>query len=528
MARYDSISTILDDIERGACALPVFQRGYVWNGTKVRKLFASLYRGYPIGSLLAWEPVHEVKTRSNNTDKKPPRYLLIDGQQRMMSLFGVMRGKEPPYFDGKPGIFSGLYFNLEQESFEFYQGSKMKDDSLWIDVSELYTGNSTIGSIVDELQSETSDITKYVNRLSRLQRIKELELHIDEVKGEDKTEEIVSEIFQIVNQSGTNLSGGDIALAKICVDWDKARTTMQTKIDNWEKSGYKFKRDWLLRVMCATITGRAKFDNLKSEDTDEIKTGLKRAESHIDKILNRIDDSLGLSDDKVLFGKYTFPTIAAFLEFHGNNPTPKQWNRLIYWYVHASMWGRYSGSTESTLEKDLAIVRDSKTPDNVITSLIDALRDSRGSLDVEPNNFNKTAAGATFYPVLQLLTHLKGSKDLITGLPLRRGQLGNQAQLQKHHLFPQALMKEHGYEQNDWNSLANYCFLTAESNKKIGKRYPGDYFSDVANNHPGALESHWIPMDRRLWKIENYFEFLEERRNLLARATNDLLNGLLA
>ena len=521
------ISEILYDIERGSIALPVFQRGYVWNRRQVRELFLSLYKDYPVGSLLIWETEANVKTRGSMSEGANYNKLLLDGQQRMTSLYGVMKGEEPPFFDGDANLFTGLYFNLEKETFEFYHNTRMGNDPLWVDVTALYKGEIKIAKIMRGLQSRQLEKDEYYDRLENLRLIEKYDIFIDEVKGKDKTENVVSEIFQKVNQSGTNLSGGDIALAKICVDWDKARTTMQTKIDNWEKSGYKFKRDWLLRVMCATITGRAKFDNLKSEDTNEIKTGLKRAESHIDKILNRIDDSLGLSDDKVLFGKYTFPTIAAFLEFYGNNPTPKQWDRLIYWYVQASMWGRYSGSTESTLEKDLAIVRDSKTPDNVITSLIDALRDSRGSLDVEPNNFNKTAAGATFYPVLQLLTHLKRSKDLITGLPLRRGQLGNQAQLQKHHIFPKARLKEHGYKQNDWNSLANFCFLTAESNKKIGQQYPTDYFEKAEENNPGALKSHWIPMNKELWKIENYFEFLEERRRLLAQATNDLLNDLL-
>lgn len=522
------ISTILDRIESGSIALPVFQRGYVWSGKQVRELFASLYRGYPVGSLLIWETDNpDVRTRGNLPAPSIPRQLLLDGQQRMTSIYGVIRGEEPPFFDGNSKSFTKLYFNVEEESFEFFQPKKMNDNPLWVNISDLFKGDIKKSAIERELRLRNLYYEKYSDRLDDLNLIEKRDVYIEEITGKDKTEEVVSEIFQKVNQSGTNLSSGDIALAKICVDWNEARETMQTKINKWQEKGYQFKRDWLLRVLCATITGKAKFDNLKSEDTGKIKTGLEKAESHIDKILNRINSLLGLSDDKVLFGKYTFPTIAAFLEIHGNNLTPKQWNKLIYWYVQASMWGRYSGSTESTLEKDLAIVRNSTDPDIVIASLIDALRDSRGSLDVEPHNFDKTAAGATFYPVLQLLTHLEASKDLMSGLPLRRGELGNQAQLEKHHIFPKARLKNHGYKQKDWNSLANYCFLTAASNQKIGKQYPVDYFEEVEETNPGALESHWIPTDKELWKIENYFQFLEERRKLLSHATNDLLDSLL-
>lgn len=521
------ISEILYDIERGSIALPVFQRGYVWNRKQVKELFLSLYKDYPVGSLLVWETEANVKIRGSMPESTNYNKLLLDGQQRMTSLYGVMRGEEPPFFDGDANLFTGLYFNLEKETFEFYHNTRMGNDPLWVDVTALYKGEIKIAKIMRGLQSRQLEKDEYYDRLENLKLIEKYDIFIDEVKGKDKTENVVSEIFQKVNQSGTNLSGGDIALAKICVDWDKARETMQTKIDKWEEKGYKFKRDWLLRVMCATITGRAKFDSLESKDARKIKTGVKKAESHIDKILNRINSSLGLSDDKVLFGKYTFPTIAAFLEIHGDNPTLEQWNKLIYWYAQASMWGRYSGSTESTLEKDLAIVKVSETPDDAIANLIDELRDSQKSLDTASHNFDKSTAGATFYPVLQLLTHLGDSKDLITGWPLRRGELGDKAQLQKHHIFPKSRLKEHKHKKNDWNSLANFCFLTAESNKKIDQRYPSDYFEEVEENNPGALESHWIPMDRRLWKIENYLEFLEERRNLLAKATNDLLNGLL-
>src|SRR5262245_31966517 len=128
------ISTILDHIDSGHMALPEFQRGYVWNRDQVRGLFDSLYRRHPVGGLLVWAT--EPKTATHRGDGPLAAgvvKLLLDGQQRMTSLYGVVRGKPPKFFDGNAQPFTGLRFHLETEAFGFYQPLKMQDDPLWID-----------------------------------------------------------------------------------------------------------------------------------------------------------------------------------------------------------------------------------------------------------------------------------------------------------------------------------------------------------------------------------------------------------
>jgi len=130
------IHTILDMIDNGHIALPEFQRGYVWNRNQVRGIMHSLYKKHPVGSLLVWV---------TETDTAPARgdgmlapgvvKLLLDGQQRITSLYGIIRGKPPKFFDGNANSFTGLYFHLDDEIFEFYAPMKMKDNPLWIDVT---------------------------------------------------------------------------------------------------------------------------------------------------------------------------------------------------------------------------------------------------------------------------------------------------------------------------------------------------------------------------------------------------------
>lgn len=169
------ISTILDHIDSGHMALPEFQRGYVWNRDQVRGLFLSPYRRHPVGGLLVWAT--ELKTATHRGDGQLAAgiaKLLLDGQQRMTSLYGVVRGKPPKFFDGNATAFNGLRFHLETESFAFYQPQplKMEADSLWIDVTKLMQkGNADMGEFVTRLSTQGVPVQKlgtYVARISRL------------------------------------------------------------------------------------------------------------------------------------------------------------------------------------------------------------------------------------------------------------------------------------------------------------------------------------------------------------------------
>src|SRR5215217_1227691 len=133
------VATILDQIDLGTMALPEFQRGYVWNRDQVRGLMDSLYRKHPVGGLLVWVTKTENATTRGNGAVAPTGSveLLLDGQQRITSLYGIIRGKPPKFFDGNASAFTGLHFNLADETFEFFAPLKMKGNPLWVDVTEL-------------------------------------------------------------------------------------------------------------------------------------------------------------------------------------------------------------------------------------------------------------------------------------------------------------------------------------------------------------------------------------------------------
>lgn len=521
------ISTILDHIDSGHMALPEFQRGYVWNRDQVRRMMESLYCRHPIGSLLVWVTESESATFRGNTELPPGVVkLLLDGQQRMTSLYGIVRGNPPKFFDGNKKTFTGLYFNLESEEFNFYMPMKMKDDPLWIDVSELM--RSGIGPFLEIFSSDSrysADLTKYVNRLNSIHQISNIELHIDEVTGKDKTIDIVVDIFNRVNSGGTKLSKGDLALAKISAEWPNARDQMKKALNKWKEAGYHFDLDWLLRNVTTVLTDKAKFTYLHDISSSEFQEALSRAEKVNDYLLNLISSRLGLDHDRVFFGRYAMPVMAKYVDNKGGrlNDAGEQ-DKLLFWYLQSSMWGRFSGSTESIIDKDLEAIRGNG---DGLTNLVDQLRLWRGDLLVKPEHFGGWSLGARFYPVLYLLTRIGASQDWGSGIPLKEALLGKTSSLQVHHIFPKALLKKHGYSKAQRNAIANFCFLTQDTNLKISDKSPEQYFVEIEKNFPGALESQWIPMDKELWKVESYPEFLVARQKLLSQAINGFLVDLL-
>jgi len=524
-----TISTVLAYIDSGFIALPEFQRGYVWNRDQVRALFDSLYRRHPVGGLLVWATESNTAThRGGGPLAAGVVKLLLDGQQRITSLYGVVRGHPPQFFEGNAQAFSGLYFNVASETFSFYQPITMKDDPLWIDVTRLMKGGPAgIAAFVEQLSRNPATAPKvgeYTARLARLLSITDIELHEEQVTGREKSIDVVVDIFNRVNSGGTKLSKGDLALAKICADWPQARHEMNRRLVKWRDAGYSFSLDWLLRSVNTVLTGEAKFQFLHDKSADHIQDALHRATKHIDTCLNFIAGRLGLDHDQVFFGRFAVPVMVRYLDQREGPVTEKDRDKLLFWFAHAGMWGRFSSSTETYIDQDLGAL---EGPDSGLDKLLDQLRLWHGPLRVEDGHFTGWSVGARFYPVLYLLTRMGEARDWGSGLPLKASLLGKMNRLEVHHIFPKSRLYERNYKRAEVNALANFCFLTKDTNLHIGNRTPDEYFPEVEDSHPGALASQWIPLDPQLWKPDRYLEFLEARKSLVAAEANRQLAQLL-
>ncbi len=525
------ISTILDHIDSGYMALPQFQRGYVWNRDQVRSLFNALYRRHPVGGLLVWVTESDSADFRGSGNLAPGMVkLLLDGQQRITTIYGVVRGTPPKFFDGNRETFTGLHFHLELQTFEFYQQHKMTADSLWIDLTKfMKMGNDGLGDYAVQLTKNPAvapKISEYVGRLNKLLGIANMVLHTEEITGADKTLDVVVEIFNNVNSGGTKLSKGDLAIAKICSDWPAGRDKMKQALKKWNSHGYRFTLDWLLRSVNTVLTGEAKFQFLHDKTAIEVEGGLKRAIKGIETCLNLIADRLGLDHHQVLFGRFGIPVMVRFLDQRQKSPSAKERDKLLFWFVQAGMWGRFSGSTESYIDQDLAALEGDGDP---LDRLLEQLRLWNGGMRAEARHFSGWSLGTRFYPVLYMLTRMGAARDWGTGVSLKYHSLGVMSRPEVHHIFPKAQLYKLKFSRSEVNAVANFCFQSKETNLEISDRRPEEYFPAFENRSPGGLASQWIPEDPDLWKLKNYREFLDARRILLAAETNrqmaELLHG---
>ena len=511
------IATLLDQVDNGFILLPEFQRGYVWNRDQVKRMFESLYRGYPIGGLLFWNTASsQTATRGTQSAAVNPTKLLLDGQQRITSLYGVFRGGPPDFFDGNPRAFQDLYFNLGTEEFEFYQPLRMQGDARWVSVTEVIQRG--VGPLVKRFGADP-ELAVYIDRAASLQRIKDTTLNEDVIANPALTVEQVVDIFNRVNSGGTKLSTGDLALARICADWPQARDEMKKHLERWRKAGFdRFSLDWLLRSVNAVLNGEARFHHLHGVTRSEVEDALARAAKSLDYIINLISSQLGLDNGQVLFGRNALPVMAHYVDRQNGQLSPREQRQLLYWYVRASMHGIFSGTPETELDQAMAAIEDLEEG---LDRLIQQLELRVGSSQIRPEHFDAATAVSRFFPVLYMLTRVADARNFCDGSRLSMNLVGAGGKLDRHHIFPRALLKRNGYSARDINALANYCFQTQQCNLKIGATPPEEYFDEAVD---GSLASQWIPESKDPWTVDRYPEFLGQRRELLAAAANDILN----
>ena len=517
------VSEILGQVDGGFVVLPVFQRGYVWNRNQVKQLFVRLYRGHPVGSLLLWG------TQAGSTAVKgdlPPAVnpvkMLLDGQQRVTSLYGVIRGQPPAFFDGDPKAFTGLYFNLADESFEFYQASKMANDPQWVSVSEVMMGGfDAVNPILGRFDQPPSE---FMGRLVNLLAITGREMPDDTISGDGFTVDVVVDIFNDINSGGTKLSKGDLALARICADRPETRDEMKKHLARWAQAGFDgLDMDWLLRSVNTVLTGEAQFSHLQGRSPEEVQDALKRAAAALDYALNLVSGKLGLDHGRVLFGRQAFPVMAYLIDRRNKKLSAAEQGQMLYWYVFGAMRGLFSGSVETVMNLQLSAL---KGAEGGMDRLIDQLHLAVGSDTVLPDHFDSATSNSRFYPVLYMLTRMGTARNFCDGIELKKTLFGKGSSLEVHHIFPKAQLREYGYSKQQINALANFCFLTAACNKDIGAQKPEDYFPKYEGEFPGVLASQWIPESETPWTLDRYPEFLEQRRQLLADAANSALSDL--
>ena len=230
-----SLSKLVHDIEMGEIGLPDIQRPFVWTSAKVRDLFDSMYKGFPVGYLLFWSNSLGNGTRQIGVEPKQKiaRLLIVDGQQRLTSLYAVLRGipvLNEDYVDQRISIA----FKPKDESFEVTDAA-VKRDPEWIsDISSLWSGQTTRNRFVKDFinnlrksrqvdEKEEDDLVESIDHLYDVQNYPFTAMELSSTVNEEQ----VSDVFVRINSKGVELNQADFILTLMSVFWDQGRKELE-------------------------------------------------------------------------------------------------------------------------------------------------------------------------------------------------------------------------------------------------------------------------------------------------------------
>lgn len=229
------LQTLINMIEMGQLGLPDLQRPFVWKNAKIRDLFDSMYKGYPVGHLLFWKTALDSQTRTIGTDskQKAPELLIVDGQQRLTSLYAVFKAV-PVIRENSEKEQIRIAFNPLEERFEVADAAVRADKTFIPDISPLWSDEAglfaVVGGYLDNLKSvrdvDRAEETRVQTAISRLEQMKSFPFTALELSS-DIDEEQVSDVFVRINSKGETLNQSDFILTLMSVFWEDGRRQLE-------------------------------------------------------------------------------------------------------------------------------------------------------------------------------------------------------------------------------------------------------------------------------------------------------------
>ena len=528
MAIETKISNLLSAIESGEYLMPEFQRGYVWNAAQVKGFVRSLYLGYPTGSFLIWKTAKPTEIRNNVVNENlVKKKLILDGQQRLTTIYTLFKGDTPEWYEGK-SLRKDLYFNLNSEEFQYYMPRSMSGKMEWINVSEYLTGGG-FKEFMGDTHNLPEDQRSYylgpaMQKLIQLDKMLTYGYYIKEIEHESP--EAVVEIFNLVNKSGTTLSESDLALALISSTWGGTKERLRAKVEDYKKIFYELDFNFFTRLLNVLTTKQAKYGQIGKVTSEQFDAAWDKLNRSLDYLINILREDAYISSNTDLSSSYPFYTLVYYLVENGNKfPDEETKNKAIYWLFMSQLWGRYSGSSESFLDKDLNTLQ----AGHGIDGLIDNISLSRGNqLYITPEELAYQGIRSRLYPLFYATIRSKQARDWTDqNIPLYSRNIGHNNALQKHHVFPKAFLykkynSSNSLDKSMVNEIANMALITQKSNMAILDGDPADYLPEI----PGEqLRKQFVPIDNELYALENYESFLAARRRLIAEGINAFLKA---
>ena len=578
-----TIAAIIEWYRSGVLAIPEIQRPFVWDAAKVRDLIVSMFKGFPIGYIItqANSPA-KLKSRTPSEGKT----ILIDGQQRITGLMSSLYGLEVLNETYKLTRIK-IAFNPLEESFEVCNPT-IENNSAWIDdLKDVFHPEASIKKIVDGYV-ETNPNANYGKVTLTLERVRKItNCLVGQIQlPHDMPIETVATIFNLVNSKGVKLRQADFAMSKIAADTDHGGAIMRKAIDyfchlavapdhmativaedkEFANTEYFQQMRWIknnkgriycptyadmLRVALTTEFRRGKFRDLVAKlsgrnfetrryepavigDTfDKLQSGIMKFINKMNfERLTRILSSAGFNSRDLIGGHSQNPVnfaYALYLLGRTEGISNEKLEPLVRrWYVMSLITGRYSGSTETAMDRDIGGITE-EDPETYCENVINSeLSLEFWSLRL-PQLMVSSSTTSPYFRIFQAAQVKLNDYGFLTRSNTVLDLLRSDGQA--HHIFPKNHLKP-STSKRQINQIANYVITDSVINNEIGDRSPKDYFAMLTRQANGGskqigditsvakmrenLRMNCLPDSMLDGEIPSYSSFLEERRKLMA------------
>lgn len=575
------LNALIEDIDLGKIGLPELQRPFVWPNVNVRDLFDSLYRGYPAGFLLFWETgVGALKGIGTKNAQSVPKLAIVDGQQRLTSLYAVVKGVEVLRANFKRERIQ-IAFNPSSGRFDVADAAIRKDKAYIPDISLLWQADfkpsayrkeflHQLRSVREISDDEAEKIEESIDHLRNLLHYSFVALTLSSTVDE----ETIAEVFVRINGKGKALNQADFIMTLMSVFWDEGRAELEafalaaTKPSDGQASPFnhfiKPSPDQLLRATVGLSLKRARLENvygaLRGRDA---KTGLDDPQ-HRDaqfalmregqkaalnltnwhhfmealKLAGYRSEKMISSETTVIYSYVLY--LIGLRDYDIDRATMRQ--VIAEFFFMASLTGRYTSSPETRFESDLALIRGLPNGAALISRLRDlcatTLTGDYWTISLPSQLATSASRSPSLFAYQAALIKLDANalySPLKISAMVDPAVKGTKAALEQHHLFPRGYLEETGIEDlKQINQIANFAAVEWPANLKIGKKAPAEYVppldqslsADERNRQYG-----WHALPPLWWQLP-YQEFLLQRRvrmaNVIRQAWESLTGGTMA
>ena len=587
-----TLEKLLEQVDDGVIQLPEFQRDYVWSEEAVVSLLASIAKGYPVGALLMLERGGEVDFQprpieGTEVSGKVPDLLLLDGQQRMTSLYQVLWSERPVLVKDSKGQRVARHFFLDmrkavsdgaafEDAVEIVPAEKRRMGSFGREIAfDVSTPEAQYGQHMfplDRLFDEDDwmygwrdhwrgkeDVHELDKRFKQtvLKRVQNYEMPIIRL-AKDNGREAVCTIFEKVNVGGVKLDAFELVTAIYAgSSFDLRRDWAGTKSEHGRigriraaspgPNGVNVNLSSLEFLQACTIlhtrevreaaqkSGRSGLDLPPVSCKRETLLALPMAayKRHADAVERGfIEGAMFLAEQKVVFANdvpYP-PQVVALAALHAvakaKLKSVEARAALARWFWSGVLGEQYGSATETKIARDV--------PD--LEAWLDGGSEPRTMLDAlfQTARLQRLRTrGSAAYKGLHALLMRQGCRDFVSGKPVELMTVwGNPLDI--HHIFPRAWCEQRSISPEIYNSIINKTALSAETNRAIGGSAPSAYLKTIEKKYSissevldDILRSHLI--DPAHLRNDDFYAFLAAREmrlaNLAAEAMGKAIVG---